>query len=248
VPRTGAGAHGGGDGDPVRAADEAPRTRGERADLNPLPAIAVALLLVAYLAHLARQKGFVNAIDLNSFNMAFLAAGLLLHLKPRSFLRAVARSVPATAGVLIQFPFYAGIFGLISNTAVAPALQGLFVRLTTRGTFPLVVAIYSALLGLLVPSGGGKWILEAPYVMAAASAWKIHLGWTVQIYNAAEALPNLINPFWMLPLLGILNVRARDLAGYSLLQLMFHAPIVILLCWLLTWTLPYVPPQAPLLP
>ena len=234
--------------EPLVVGSEAPRTPGERADRHPAPAIAVALLLGAYLALLVRDKGLVAAIDLNSFNMAFVAAGLLLHGRPRSFLQAVGRSVPATAGVLIQFPFYAGIFGLISKTAVAPALQAAFVRFTTHGTFPVVVAIYSALLGLLVPSGGGKWILEAPYVMAAASALKVHLGWTVQIYNAADALPNLINPFWMLPLLGILDVRARDLAGYSLLQLLFHAPIVIGLCWLLTWTLPYVPPQVPALP
>jgi len=98
---------------------------------------------------------------------------------------------------------------------------------------------------MFVPSGGGKWVIEAPYVMAAANAWKVHLGWTVQIYNAAEALPNLVNPFWMLPLMGVLNVRARDLAGYSILQLMFHAPIVVFLCWLFARTLPYIPPVIP---
>jgi short-chain fatty acids transporter len=73
--------------------------------------------------------------------------------------------------------------------------------------------------------------------MAAANAWHMHLGWTVQIYNAGEALPNLINPFWMLPLMGILGVRARDLAGYSILQLLFLVPIVIFLCWLLAQTM-----------
>ena len=78
--------------------------------------------------------------------------------------------------------------------------------------------------------------------MAAANAWHVHLGWTVQIYNAAEALPNLVNPFWMLPLMGILNVTARDLAGYSILQLLFHTPVILLLCWLFARTLPYVPP------
>ena len=221
------------------------RTPGERLDMNPLPAVAVALLMALYLGFQVSEKGFTAAVDLNNFNMAFLALGLLLHGRPRSFLQAVGRSVPATAGVLIQFPFYAGVFGLISKTAIAATLADLFVTLTTRGTFPVVVAIYSAVLGLFVPSGGGKWIIEAPYVMAAASAWKVHLGWTVQIYNAAEALPNLLNPFWMLPLMGILNVRARDLAGYSILQLLFHLPIVLLLCWLFAWTLPYVPPQIP---
>jgi short-chain fatty acids transporter len=113
---------------------------------------------------------------------------------------------------------------------------------TTKNTFPIVVVIYSAILDVFVPSGGGKWIIEAPYVMAAANEWKVHLGWTVQIYNVAETIPNLINPFWMLPLMGILNVRARDLAGYSILQLLFLAPIVIFLSWLFAKTLPYLPP------
>jgi short-chain fatty acids transporter len=231
--------------EPLIAVAEPARTPGERVDRNPIPAVAVALLMAAYLWLQVGEKGLVAALDLNNFNLAFLAAGLLLHGRPQTFLRAVTRSVPATAGVLIQFPFYAGVFGLIAKTAIAPALADLFVHLTTRGTFPIVVAIYSAILGLFVPSGGGKWIIEAPYVMAAASTWKVHLGWTVQVYNAAEALPNLINPFWMLPLMGILNVKARDLAGYSILQLLAHAPIVLLLAWLLSWTLPYVPPVIP---
>ena len=204
-------------------------TPGER---SPVLMLLVAGLMVWFLVMNVREKGGFAALDLNNFNFAFIAAGLLLHWRPRSFLRAVAKSVPATAGVLIQFPFYGGIFGMISKTGIAEHLAHAFVAITTRSTFPIVVALYSAILGLFVPSGGGKWVVEAPYVMAAAKAWGEHLGWTVQIYNAAEALPNLINPFWMLPLMGILNVRARDLAGYSILQLMFHAPVVLFLCWL----------------
>jgi short-chain fatty acids transporter len=211
-------------------------THADRFELNPALNVIIAALMFWYLAMQFREKGGLAAVDLNNFNFFFLAAGLLFHWTPRSFLRAVGRSVPATAGVLIQFPFYGGIFGMISKTPIAEQLANVFVSITTRETFPIVVAIYSAILGMFVPSGGGKWIVEAPYVMAAAKSWGIHLGWTVQIYNAAEALPNLVNPFWMLPLMGILNVRARDLAGYSVLQLMFHAPIVLFLCWLLAKT------------
>ncbi|HUR80739.1 MAG TPA: TIGR00366 family protein [Thermoanaerobaculia bacterium] len=214
-------------------------TPGERAENSPILTILVVVLMFAFLA---QQRGLA-AFDLNNFNFAFLALGLLLHWRPRSFLRAVGKSVPATAGVLIQFPFYGGIFGMISRTPIADHLAKVFVAMTTKATFPIIVALYSAILGMFVPSGGGKWVIEAPYVMAAANAWRVHLGWTVQIYNAAEALPNLINPFWMLPLMGILNVKARDLAGYSILQLMFHAPIVLLLCWLFAQTLPYIPPH-----
>jgi short-chain fatty acids transporter len=220
-----------------------PSTPGERLESSPVLPIAVALLMVAYLGFEVREKGGIAALDLNNFNIAFLAAGMLLHASPRSFLHAVSDAVPATAGVLIQFPFYAGIFGLISKTVIAPSLARAFVAISTKGTFPLLVAVYSAALGLFVPSGGGKWVIEAPYVMAAANAWKVHLGWTVQIYNAAEALPNLINPFWMLPLMGLLRIRARELAGYSVLQLVFHVPTVLFLCWLFAKTLPYMPPH-----
>ena len=222
-----------------------PATPAEKLGDSPLWGVTVGLLLLAYLVVVCREKGIAAALDLNNFNLSFLGAGLVLHGRPRSFLSAVARAVPATSGVLIQFPFYAGIFGIISKTAIASVLAGWFVRISTPGSFPLVVALYSAILGIFVPSGGGKWILEAPYVMASASTWQVHLGWTVQIYNAAEALPNLINPFWMLPLMGILNVKARDLAGYSILQLLFHAPLVFFLAWLFAGTLSYHPPVIP---
>ncbi len=216
---------------------EASATPASRLEESPILNLIVVALMVWFLATQFRDKGGLAALDLNNFNFAFLAAGLLLHWTPRSFLRAVSKSVPATAGVLIQFPFYGGIFGMISKTPIAAHLAHAFVSITTRSTFPIVVAIYSAILGMFVPSGGGKWVVEAPYVMAAAKAWGVHLGWTVQIYNASEALPNLINPFWMLPLMGILKVRARDLAGYSILQLLFHAPIVLFLCWFFAQTL-----------
>jgi short-chain fatty acids transporter len=221
--------------EPAEAADETARDW-------PILSLIIGALMLAYLVLQFKDKGGIAALDLNNFNFLFLAAGLLLHWRPRSFLRAVSKSIPATAGVIIQFPFYGGIFGMISKTPMAEKLAHVFVAVTTKTTFPIVVATYSAILGMFVPSGGGKWVVEAPYVMAAANAWHMHLGWTVQIYNAAEALPNLINPFWMLPLMGILNVRARDLAGYSILQLMFHLPAVLLLCWLFAQTLPYVPP------
>jgi short-chain fatty acids transporter len=219
-----------------------PKTPAERAENSPILTVLIAALMLWFLVTQFREKGGLAAVDLNTFNFAFLMFGLLLHWRPRSFLRAVANSVPATAGVLIQFPFYGGIFGMISKTELNETLANLFVHFTTKETFPVVVAIYSAFLDLFVPSGGGKWVIEAPYVMAAANQWQVHLGWTVQVYNAAESLSNLLNPFWMLPLMGVLNVRARDLAGYSILQFMFHMPVVLLLAWLFAKTLPYIPP------
>jgi len=98
---------------------------------------------------------------------------------------------------------------------------------------------------VFVPSGGSKWVIEAPYLLQAANELKVNLGWVVQMYNAAEALPNLVNPFWMLPLLGLLGVRARDLVGYAAVQLVVHLPVVLFLMWLFARTLPYVAPAVP---
>lgn len=218
-------------------------TPADRLETSPVLMLFVVLLLVIYLAQKFVEEGAVAALNLNTFNLIFISLGMLLHWRPRSFLRAVARSVPATAGVIIQFPFYAGVFGMIANTSLETKLSEFFVGIATPGSFPIVVAVYSMVLGVFIPSGGGKWILEAPYLMSAANDLEVHLGWTVQVYNAAETLPNLMNPFWMLPLMGILGVKARDLAGYSILQLIFHIPIVLILCWLFAFTLRYIPPM-----
>ena len=184
-------------------------------------------------------------MDLNTINFFFLMLAMLLHWRIRSFLKAVVASVSATAGVLIQFPFYGGILVLISKSGISDLLAKLFVSISTPDSFPVLVGAYSAILGLFVPSAGGKWLIEAPYVLSAANIHHVHLGWVVQIYNASEALPNLINPFWMLPLLGLLKMKAREMVGYSAVQCMFHIPLILFLCWLFAKTFTYVPPVFP---
>ncbi len=217
---------------------------GEWLEYSPLLICLVAALLVYYLIDLFRTSptGALAALDLNTYNLIFITVGMLLHWRPKRFLKAVAQAVPATGGVLIQFPFYAVIFGMIVGTGINEWLASLFYRVTTHGTYPLLVAVYSAVLGVFVPSGGSKWVIEAPYVLQAANMHGVNLGWVTQIYNAAEALPNLLNPFWMLPLLGLLHVKARDLVGYSVLQMVVHIPVVFFLCWLFAQLIPYVPP------
>jgi short-chain fatty acids transporter len=222
-----------------------PRTRpGEWLEYSPLLSILVAGMLIWYLATFFKQSptGALAALDLNNYNLIFITVGLLLHWRPKSFVKAVSECVPATGGVLIQFPFYAVIFGMIVGTGISAWMADLFSRITTQGTYPLLVALYSALIGVFVPSGGSKWVIEAPYVLQAANTLHVHLGWVVQIYNASEALPNLINPFWMLPLLGLLRLKARDLVGYGVLQMIVHVPVVFFLCWYFAHTIPYIAP------
>jgi short-chain fatty acids transporter len=222
-----------------------PRTKpGEWLEYSPLLSVLVALYLGWYLVDFFRTspQGVLAALDLNTYNLLFITVGLLLHWRPKRFVRAVSECIPATGGVLIQFPFYAVIFGMIVGTGMSDWLANLFVRISTQQTFPLLVAFYSALIGVFVPSGGSKWVIEAPYILQAANLHHVNLGWVVQIYNASEALPNFVNPFWMLPLLGILKLKARDIVGYGVLQMIVHVPIVFFLCWFFARTIPFIPP------
>jgi short-chain fatty acids transporter len=235
------------------AAVVSPRTRpGEWLEYSPILNVAIAALGGAWLAREFVTKGVMSAIsNLNTYNFLFLMLGLLLCWRPRAFLDAAARGVPSVTGVLMQFPFYGGIAAIITTVAgadgysIAHHLSTFFAEAATRESFPIVMGAYSAVLGFFVPSGGGKWIIEAPYVMQAANDLKVHLGWAVQVYNAAEALPNLINPFWMLPLLGILGLKARDVVGFTMMQFIVHVPMVLLLLWLMGLTLEYRPPMTP---
>ena len=181
----------------------------------------------------------LNAINLNILNLAFLLLGFLLHKTPARLMHAVAAATPAVWGVILQFPFYAGIAGIITATHLNERLADAFVSISSPTTFPTVVAVYSAVLGVFVPSGGSKWVIEAPYVMAAAHELKVHLGWVVAAYDLGEALANLVQPFWMLPILGLFQLRARDVMGYTLLVFLALVPMVLLLVTLLGMTLHY---------
>jgi len=225
---------------------------GEWLEYSPILIIFMAILFGGWLIEEFSSKPAITAISgLNTYNLIFIMFGALLHWRPRSFLDAVSRSVPATSGILIQFPLYGSIAAIMTTVhgsdgfTLAHHISSFFTRIASHDTYALFMGLYSAILGFFVPSGGGKWIIEAPYVMQVANDLHYHLGWAVQIYNAAEALPNLINPFFMLPLLGVLGLRARDLAGFTFVQLIAHTPVVLLLLWLLGQTLSYTPPVMP---
>lgn len=218
---------------------------GEWLEHSPLISVVIALLGIGFLWSEFAAKDPLTAIsNLNTYNLLFLIIGLLLHWRLRNFLSAVAKAVPSTGGILIQFPLYGAAAALLTGVkggdgvTISHHLANFFVNIASADSFPVVIGIYSAILGFLVPSGGGKWIVEAPYVMQAAKDLHTHLGWAVEVYNAAEALPNLINPFWMLPLLGIVGLKARDVVGFTFTQFVFHVPLVLFLLWLLARTLP----------
>jgi short-chain fatty acids transporter len=171
----------------------------------------------------------LNAIDFNTINRFFLMLGALLHWRLSSLMRAVREATPATWGVLLQFPFYGGIFGIMTALRLSDALASLLVRASTPALYPAMIVVYSAVLGIFVPSGGSKWVIEAPYVLEAARALSVPDGWMVVTCNLGEAIANLLQPFWMLPVLALLGLRARDIMGYTYLVALVLLPVVIVL-------------------
>jgi short-chain fatty acids transporter len=213
---------------------------GQRLEHSPLLTWFVVALGGSYLVHYFMQADEpLNALNLNILNLAFLMLGFILHGTPARLARAVQDATPAVWGVILQFPFYAGIAGIITATHLNEQVANMFVRVSTPATYPPIVALYSSILGVFVPSGGSKWVIEAPYVIEAAHTLKVHLGWIVASYDLGEALANLVQPFFMLPILGLFKLSARDIMGYTMVVFLALAPVVLILVTVLGMTLTY---------
>lgn len=227
-----------------------PARPGDFLEFSPILTILIVVLALGWLWQTFQSGNpLITLSGLNTYNFVFLILGILLHWRPRSLLEAFSKAMPSISGVLLQFPFYAGIAQMLTKVpnskgiTLSDTIAHWFVDASANSTvFSFLVGIYSAVLGFFIPSAGGKWVIEAPYIMKAANEIGAHLGWTVMVYNIAETLPNFINPFWMLPLLGLTGVKARDLAGYSILQLIILAPVVLIMLFALGLTMPYVAP------
>jgi short-chain fatty acids transporter len=215
-------------------------TPGEWLEHTPILSVLVVAIAGTYLVRYFATSGqILAAITLDTINLAFLSVGVLLHWTPARLMRAFREATPGVWGVILQFPFYAGIAAIIAGTKLNEQIAHFFVGISTPTAFPALIATYSAVLGVFVPSGGSKWIIEAPYVMQAAHDLHVHLGWMVAVYDLGEALANLVQPFWMLPILGLLGLRARDVMGYTFLVFLVLVPIVLVMVTVFGSTLRY---------
>ena len=131
--------------------------------------------------------------------------------------RAPAPSGALEWGIILQFPFYAGIFGVMNNTALGPWRGDLFANLANQSTFPLVVYIYSGFMNLFVPSAGSKWLIEAPYLIPAGEQLGVSAKTVVLAYMYGDSTMNLIQPFWAIPILAVTRLRFGDIVGYTFL-------------------------------
>jgi short-chain fatty acids transporter len=217
----------------VDGAEDDKRRPGDWLEHSPLFSLLVVLLGAIYLVRYFDGKSFFNALDLNTVNLILFLLAMLLHWRPWRMARAVRDGAPAAAGVLLQFPLYGGIFGMIAYTGISARLAGWLVQASNQFFFPPLVAIYSCVLGVFVPSGGSKWVIEAPYVLDAANQLHVDAGWMVVVYDLGEASANLLQPFWMLPTLAILGLKARDIMGYTFTMFLACFPAALIAVTLL---------------
>ena len=178
--------------------------------------VVLAALLIGYpLGHSMIARGFGATWTINAYNAVFLVAAVLLQGRPSNLVRAFSNGARTASGVILQFPFYAGIFGVINNTDLGAWLGQFFVRIATTETYPLVVYFYSGFMNLFVPSAGSKWLIEAPYLLPAAKELGVSATTTVLAYAYGDSTTNLIQPFWAIPLLTVTGLRFGDVLGYT---------------------------------
>ncbi|WP_372720178.1 short-chain fatty acid transporter [Immundisolibacter sp.] len=192
-----------------------PATPAQRLDNFPGWTWLAAALLAYPLGYAIVTQGFGASWTINAYNAVFLAAALLLHGRPTAFLAACRNGTQAAWGIILQFPFYGGIYGVLQHTGLGRWLGELFAGHASTASYPLLVYLYSAAMNLFVPSAGSKWILEAPFLIPAGEALGVSPITTLLAYCYGDSTTNLIQPFFAIPLLAVMRVRFADILGYT---------------------------------
>ncbi|WP_151992842.1 TIGR00366 family protein [Buttiauxella massiliensis] len=198
----------------------------ERLEESRMLALLVSALGIAYLGFQFYEKGF--NITINTVNMMFMVAGLLLHKTPMAYMRAISAAARSTAGILVQFPFYAGIQLMMEHSGLGGMITEFFINVANKETFPLMTFFSSALINFAVPSGGGHWVIQGPFVIPAAQALGADLGKSVMAIAYGEQWMNMAQPFWALPALAIAGLGVRDIMGYCVTALLFSCVIFVI--------------------
>ena len=191
---------------------------------------AIVLILgFAYIIYnIALNK--LNSLNLNFVNFIFMFAGILLHGNLKRYIDAFADSAKSCSGILLQFPFYAGIQGMMTGAVAGVSLAGVistfFVGIATTTTFPLFTFLSAGIVNFFVPSGGGQWAVQGPIMMPAGLEIGVPAAKTAMAIAWGDAWTNMIQPFWALPALGIAGLSAKDIMGYCVITLLFSGVVI----------------------
>ncbi|MTI69014.1 MAG: TIGR00366 family protein [Firmicutes bacterium] len=176
------------------------------------------------------KNGF--SLNLNIVNFMFMFVGIILHGTPKNYIHAVKEATKGASGIILQFPFYAGIMGMMVgvNAETGISLAGViskgFVSISTETTFPLFTFLSAGIVNFFVPSGGGQWAVQAPIMMPAGADLGVSAAKTGMAIAWGDAWTNMIQPFWALPALGIAGLGARDIMGFCIVDLIYTGIVI----------------------
>ena len=201
------------------------QTPAEKLENSMVLSYIVVVIGAIYLIYYFVNAGSIlNALSLNIVNLIFLILGIAFHKTPISYVRAITESAESAGGIILQFPFYAGIQGMMvtvgsNGVSLASAISTAFVNISTPRTFPVLCYLAAGIVNFFVPSGGGQWAVQGPIMMPAG----LELGVTPAVAAMGiawgDAWTNMLQPFWALPALGIAGLGARDIMGYCAIVL-----------------------------
>ncbi|WP_130805727.1 TIGR00366 family protein [Senegalia massiliensis] len=206
-------------------------TFADKMENSSILSILIGAMGLVFIVNYFINNGF--DLNLNIVNFIFLFLGIILHGTPRKFLDAIIIATRGTAGIVLQFPFYAGIMGMMtglspSGSSLAIAISNGFVSISNETTFPFFSFLSAGVVNFFVPSGGGQWAVQAPIMMPASAELGVSAAKTGMSIAWGDAWTNLIQPFWALPALGIAGLGARDIMGYCIIDLIYTGIIISL--------------------
>ena len=179
--------------------------------------------LLFLLDHFLLRGGSLN---LNVVNFLFLFLAIVLHRTPRNLLNSLNEAIKGGAGIVIQFPFYAGIMAIMVQSGLAESMSEWLVSFATATSLPFWSFISAGIVNLFVPSGGGQWAVQAPVMLPAAEALGADISRVAMAVAWGDAWTNLLQPFWALPVLAIAGLKAKDIMGFCLIQLFITGAII----------------------
>ena len=207
-----------------------PTTFAERLNQSGLVIMLPIALTAIWAVDWFAENG-ISKLNPNVINLLMLSIGLLLHGSAKAYVTAITKAVTSCAGIILQYPFYAGIMALLSVSGIVGDLGTILASF--NGSSLCVATFYtSGLVNLLVPSGGGQWAVQGPIIMQAALESGVEPAHALMALAYGDQWTNLIQPFWALPLLGICQIRANQLMGYTvilliMMQVCFLVPLLI---------------------
>lgn len=205
-------------------ADAPPGTPAEWLDRTRVLTFLTGAIGLSFLWRYLREHGF--DLNHNVVNCTFLMLGMILHRSPVAYGRAIAQSVRGVSGIVLQFPFYGGILEVMKLTGLSTSIAHVFVASASAHTLPFFTFLASILTKSFVPSGAGEWAVEGPVMLQAAQQLGVPYGKITMAVAYGNMLGNMYQPFWSLPLLGLMGLRARDIMGFCLILFLVCLPVL----------------------